>query len=65
MQWIVGHEPELCLIVINIRYQSIVDSLQQNVRSTLELDFQGANTPMGLNGLYFELVYDDGIVYEG
>ena len=65
MQWIVGHRLELRLIVIYIRYQSATDSFQWNVESTLELDFEGASTPMGLSGPRFELIYYDDIVYEG
>ena len=41
MQWVVGHDkPEFCLVIINIGYQSTVDSLQQDVESTLELDLR-------------------------
>ena len=29
------------------------------------MDFEGANTPMGLNGPYFELIYHDDTIYEG
>ena len=65
MQWIVVHRPELRLIVIYIRYWSAVDSLQWNVESTLELDYEGASTPMGPNGPYFELIYHNSTIYEG
>ena len=34
-------------------------------KSTLELDYERANIPMGLNGLCIELIYHDDIVYEG
>ena len=64
MQWIVGHKLKLYL-VIYIEYWNVVDSLQQDIESTLELDFEGANTPMGLNGPCSELKYHDDMVYEG
>ena len=65
MQWIVDHEPKLHLIVIYIGYWNAIDYLQWNVESTLELDFEGANTTMGPNCLYFELIYHDDTIYEG
>ena len=64
MQWIEGHRPEFRLVVIYIGYQSAVNSFQWNVESTLELDFEGASTPMGFSGPRFELIYYDDIVYE-
>ena len=65
MQWIVGHRLELRLVVIYIRYWSAIDSLQWNVESTLELDYEGANTPIDPNGPCFELTNHDNKVYEG
>ena len=65
MQWIVDHEPKLRLIVIYIGYWSAIDYLQWNVESTLELDFEGANTTMGPNFLRFDLIYHDDTIYEG
>ena len=65
MQWIVGHKPEFCLIVIYIGYWSIVDSLQQNVELILELDFEEDSTPMSSSGLRSKLIYHDDMVYEG
>ena len=64
MQWIVTHELELCLVAIYIRYQSVVDSLQRDVESTLELDSQGANILIGPNGPHFKLIYYVRMVYE-
>ena len=64
MQWIIGQGLGICL-VIYIGYWSAVDSPQWNIESTLELDFEEANTPMGPNSLFFELIYHDGIVYKG
>ena len=29
------------------------------------MDYEGANTPMGLNGPHSELIYHDDTVYEG
>ena len=54
-----------CLVVIYIGYLSSVDSLLWDVESTSELDSEGANTPMGLSGLRFELIYLVGMDYEG
>ena len=54
-----------CLVLIYIGYWSLVDFLQQNVESTLELDFEGTNIRMSPNGPYFELIYLVGIGYEG
>ena len=39
--------------------------LQLNVESTLELDYQGASTPIGPNGPRSKLVYLVGMDYEG
>ena len=36
-----------------------------DVESTLELDYDGSSTPMGLNGLRAELIYFVGMDYEG
>ena len=65
MQQIVGHKPKLCLIVIYKGYWRIVNSLQCDVESTSELDYEGANTTMGFDGSNFELKYNIDIVYEG
>ena len=65
MQWIVGHGPKLCVIVIYVRYQNTVSSLQWNVESTSKLDFEEANTPMGPNGPHSELIYHDDTIYDG
>ena len=65
MQWIVGHRLKLRLVVIYIRYWSATDFLQWNVESTLELNYERANTPMDPNGPYFELINHDNTVYEG
>ena len=64
MQWIVGHGPEFCLVVIYIRYWSVVDSLQWNVESNLELDFEGVSTFMSFSGLDSKLIYYDDTIYE-
>ena len=58
-------DPKLCLIVIYIRYWSVIDSLQQNVELTLEFDSKGVSTLMGPSGPYFELIYHDDMVYDG
>ena len=63
MQWIVGHRLEFRL-VIYIGYQSVVDSLQQNVESTSKLDYEGANTRMGPSSPRSELIYHDGMTYD-
>ena len=65
MQWVIGHEPEFFLIVIYIKYWSVVDSLQWDVESTLKLDYKGTSTPIGPNGPLFELINPDGIDYKG
>ena len=65
MQWMVGHGLEFHFIIIYIGYQSAIDSLQWDIESNLELDFEGANASMGLNGLCFELIYHVGMIYEG
>ena len=54
-----------CLTVIYIGYQSLVDSLQWDVESTLELDYEGANIPIGPNGPRSKLIYLVGMGYEG
>ena len=64
MQWVVGHGPELCLIVIYIGDWSVVDSLQWNVESNSKLDSKGASTPMGPNGPRSNLIYHHGMVYK-
>ena len=53
------------LIVIYIGYWILVDSLQWDVESTLELDSKRASIPIGPNGPYFELIYLVGTNYEG
>ena len=53
-----------CLIVIYVGYWSSVDSQQWDVESTLKMDFERANIPMGPNGPLFELIYLVGMGYE-
>ena len=65
MQCIVGYGLKLHLVVIYIGYWSAVDSLQWNVESISELDFEEANTPMGPNGPNTKLIYRDDRVYDG
>ena len=65
MQWVIGHEPEFFLIVIYIKYWSVVDSLQWDVESTLKLDSKGTSTLNGPNGPLFELINPDGTYYKG
>ena len=65
MQWIVGCEPEFHLNVIYIGYRSAVNFLQQNIESTLEFNYKGANILMGFNGPHSELIHHDDTVYEG
>ena len=57
--------PKLRLIVIYIWYYSVVDSLQWNVESTSNLDYEGVNTSMGPSGPCSKLIQHDGMVYEG
>ena len=64
MKWIVGHVLQFTLIVIYIRYYNVVDSLYQDVESTLELDYIGVNTPKSPSSPHFELIYHDDMVYE-
>lgn len=64
MQWIVGHGPEIRL-VIYIRYWNSIDFLQWNVKSTSELDSEEVSTFMGPSGPYSELIYHDKTFYEG
>ena len=54
-----------CLIIIYIGYLSSVDSLQWDVESTLELDYERTGISMGPSGPYFELIYLVGTDYEG
>ena len=54
-----------CFVVIYIRYQSLVDSLQWNVESTLELDSEGASIPISPNSPRSQLIYLVGMGYEG
>ena len=54
-----------CLVVIYIGYYSSVDSLQRDVESTLELDYERVSIPMGPSGSHFELIYLVGTGYEG
>ena len=63
MQWIVSHI--WCLVVIYLGHWSVVDSLQWDVESISEFDYEEANDPMGPNGPYFELIFLDDTVYEG
>ena len=52
-------------IVIYIGYRSLVDSLQCDVESTLELDSKGDYIPIGPNGPHHELIYLVGASYQG
>ena len=54
-----------CLIVIYIGYQGSIDSLQWDVESNLELDYEGTDILMGPSGPRFELIYLVGTNYEG
>ena len=54
-----------CLPVIYIGYGSLVDSLQQDVESTLELDSKEANIPIGPSDPRFEIIELVYIDYEG
>ena len=54
-----------CLVIIYIGYWSSVDSLQWDIESTSKLDYEKADTPMGPNGLRFELICLVVIGYEG
>ena len=65
MQWIIGHEAKLCLIIIYIRYQSGINCLEWNVESTSKLDFERASTPMGFNGPHSKHIYHDDPIYKG
>ena len=62
---VVGHEPELHLIVIYIGYWGIVDSLQWDIESTLELEYEGVGIPMSPNSPCFDLICHVVMVYEG
>ena len=64
MQLIVGHRPELRLVVNYIEYWSAVDSFQWNIESTLKLNYEEVGTFMSSNGLNFDLIYHDDIIYE-
>ena len=65
MQQTIGHRPELHLNFIYIRYWSAINYLQWDVEITLELDYEGVNTPMGLSSVLSKLIYNDDMVYEG
>ena len=65
MQWAIGYELEFFLIVIYIKYWSVVDSLQWDVESTLKLDSKGTSTPIGPNSPLSELINLDGPNYKG
>ena len=54
-----------CLIIIYIGYWSVVNSLQWDVESILEFDYEGASTPMGSSSPQSKLLFLDGTVYEG
>ena len=36
-----------------------------NIESTLEFDYKGGSTLIGPSGPHFELIYHDGMVYDG
>ena len=66
MQWIVGHGLEHLVSCRNIhRVLSVVDSLQWDVESISEFDFEEFNTLMDLSSPQSELIFLDGMVYEG
>ena len=54
-----------CLVIIYIGYWSSTDSLQWDVESTLELNYEEASIPMGPNGPLSELIYLVTMGYEG
>ena len=54
-----------CLVVLYIGYWSSFDSLQWDIESTLELDFEGLSISMGPSGPHSELIYLVGMSYEG
>ena len=54
-----------CIVVIYIGYWILVDSLQWDVESTLELDSKGASIPIGPNGPCSKLIYLVCMGYEG
>ena len=53
------------LVVIYIGYWSAIDSLQWDIESILEFDFEGTSTFMGPNVPRCELIFLDGIDYKG
>ena len=46
-----------CLVVIYIGYWSLVDSLQWDIKSTLELEYEGTNIPTSHSGPHSMLIY--------
>ena len=54
-----------CIVIIYIRYWSSVDFLQWDIESNSKLDYERADTPMGPNGLHFELICLVVIGYDG
>ena len=60
-----SHTRELGVSLLFTQDTREIDSLQCDVESTLELDYEGTNIPIGLSGPYFELVYLVGMGYEG
>ena len=54
-----------CLVVIYIECQSAVDSLQWDVESISEFDFEGVSTSVGPNGPHSKLIFIYGMVYKG
>ena len=52
-------------LLIYIEYWCSVDSLQQDVESNLELDYEGASIPIGPSGPCSKLIYLVGMDYEG
>ena len=63
MQWIVSHI--WCLVVIYLGHWSVVDSLQWDVESISEFDYEETSTPIDPNGPCFELIFLVNMAYEG
>ena len=54
-----------CLVVIYLGYWNSINYLWWDVESTLELNYEKSNTPMGLSGPHSKLIYLFGTNYEG
>ena len=64
MQLIVGHRPELHLVVIYIKYWNVVNFFQWNIKSILELNYEEVSIFISFNGPNFDLIYHDYTIYE-